>query len=99
MCLLYCRYLRSLFLIYASVIFFYSATLQVLSIILKRKVTSNLVIRLQEDPSPICPRRGLEEAAHNVASNVMLEQSVRTNLDNRISKFYDKQNIVYLQYF
>jgi hypothetical protein len=66
------------------VIFAYSATLQILSIIVKHQVTSNLVIRLREDSSPISNRKESNETENNVTSNESLEE--RTNHDERLGK-------------
>ena len=70
-------------MIYGGVILIYSALIQFLSILFKRRVASNLVIRLMEEPSSSAARNEMAQATstRNIDST-----TYNHNLDDRVGK-------------
>ena len=76
----------ALFLIYGVVIFVYSALIQFLSIYFKRRTSSNLVIRLMEDPSPPVIRKEMADAENAATVNKNREGASYVDRDERIGR-------------
>ena len=70
-------------MIYGGVIFIYSALIQFLSILFKRRVASNLVIRLMEEPSSSAARN---EMAPATSTRNIDSTSYNNNPDDRVGK-------------
>ena len=76
----------ALFLIYGVVIFVYSALIQFLSIYFKHRTSSNLVIRLMEDPSPPVIRKEIVDAENVATANKNREGASYSDRDERIGR-------------
>ena len=79
---MYFRYQQSLFLVYGAAIFLYSILIQFLSILFKRRVASNLVIRLMEEPSLSVVRKEVSDAT----ANKDLNNATNSKLDEGVGK-------------
>ena len=70
-------------MMYGGVILIYSALIQFLSILFKRRVASNLVIRLMEEPSSSAARN---EIAQETSTRNIDSTTYNHNPDDRIGK-------------
>ena len=70
-------------MIYGGVIFIYSALIQFFSILFKRRVASNLVIRLMEEPSSSAARN---EMAPAMSTRNIDSTTYNNNPDDRVGK-------------
>ena len=70
-------------MIYGGVILIYSALIQFLSILFKRRVASNLVIRLMEEPSSSAARN---EIAQETSTRNIDSTTYNQNPDDRVGK-------------